>query len=150
TIRQAIQRLRQQGLLSARKGIGTRVEARKGLSSYRFSLQSLPEIFQYASETIFEVSEEEHVVLRGKLATEFGCRPGRIFHRLGGLRRIVGEGDPIGWVDVWVDGRFASIVQGVKIHRSAVFSLIERHSGETVVEVAQSIHAIPLTKKLAS
>jgi DNA-binding GntR family transcriptional regulator len=150
TVRQAIQRLRQQGLVSSRKRVGTKVEARKSSVSYQFSLQSLDEIFHYASETVFEVCEEEDIAARGKLAARLGCKPGRMFHRIGGLRRIVGGERPLGWVDVWVDGRYASIVKGARVHRTAVFSLIERHSGETVVEVTQAIHAIPLPQRLAS
>src|SRR5690606_2107825 len=48
-IRQAVQRLRQQRLVSAKKGVGTRVEARHPQQADYFSLQSLTEIFQFAS-----------------------------------------------------------------------------------------------------
>src|SRR5690606_33019661 len=41
TIRQAVQLLRQQRLVSAKKGVGTRVEARHPRQAYYFSLQSL-------------------------------------------------------------------------------------------------------------
>jgi GntR family transcriptional regulator len=150
TIRQAIHRLRQQGLVSARKGVGTRVESRSSSVTYQFSLQSLSEIFQYASETIFEVSKQEKVAVRGKLATEFGCRSGHLFHHVGGVRYVEGEHRPIGWVDVWVDNRYASAVKGVRIHRTALYSLIERHSGETINEVTQSLRAVPLPKELSS
>lgn len=149
TIRQAIQQLRNQRLLSATKGVGTRVEHRQATGGYHFSLQSLGEIFQYASETTFEVIEEEDIAARGKLATELGCRPGRSFVHLGGLRRALNEELPLGWVDVWVDGRYGAVVKGVPVHRSAIFSLIERQSGEAIVEVTQEINAITLPEKLA-
>jgi GntR family transcriptional regulator len=150
TVRQAIQRLRQQGFVSARKGVGTRVESRSSSATYQFSLQSLSEIFQYASETIFEVKKEEKVAVRGKLAAEFGCRSGHLFHHIGGVRYIEGQNRPIGWVDVWVDNRYATAVSGVRLHRTAIYSLIERHSGETINEVTQSIRAVPLPKELSS
>ena len=150
TVRLAIQRLRQQGLLSSRKRVGTRVESRKSVVNYQFSLQSLNEIFQYATETVFDVREEEDVAVGGKLAIDLGCRPGRRFHRLGGLRRIVGEEQPLGWVDLWVDAKYTPIVKGTRVPRTAIFSIIERQTGETVSEVTQAIHAISLPKRLAS
>lgn len=149
TVRFALQRLRQQGLVSSRKRVGTRVEARKSDSGYSFALQSLTEIFQYANETIFEILEEEEVTARGKLAMDLGAPSGRRFYRISGLRKVIGEEQPFGWVDVWVDGSQAAAVRGIEVHRSAIFSLIERHSGESVAEVTQAIHAIPLPKHLS-
>ena len=61
TVRQAIAHLRQLRLLSARKGIGTRVEASQPERSYYQALQSLADLFQFASDFVYRVTEVEPV-----------------------------------------------------------------------------------------
>src|SRR5688572_4838947 len=58
TVRQAIQHLRHQGLVSARKGVGTRVEAQQRKSTYTHAFHSLAELLQYASETQLRVQHQ--------------------------------------------------------------------------------------------
>lgn len=150
TVRQAIQHLRQLRLLSARKGVGTRVEARQPQQAYYHSLQSLTDVFQFARETVFHVVRTERVAARGRLAAELGCRPGRAWIQSQGLREVPGEKVPIGWTDVWIDARYAMAAPGVGVHNTAVFSVIEARYGETIVEVQQTIEATLLSEAHAA
>src|SRR5579859_7968706 len=52
TVRHAIAELRQKGLVSARKGVGTRVESVKAARRFNYSAQSVADLFTMAAETI--------------------------------------------------------------------------------------------------
>jgi len=149
TIRQAVQLLRQQRLVSAKKGVGTRVEARHPRQAYYFSLQSLTEIFQFASEATLHVDHEEEIEVRGALAHRLASRPGRRWLHICGTRQVAGDPGPICWTEAYVDGRYAKLFRGTKVYQSAIFSTIERHTGELVTEVQQEMNATILNRELA-
>ena len=86
TVRQAILHLRQQGLVSARKGIGTRIEALSPQRSYSQSTQTLSETVQFATATRLAVHELTKVDVRGQEASVLGCRQGREWSCVSGLR----------------------------------------------------------------
>jgi GntR family transcriptional regulator len=149
TVRRAIAQLYQQGLLSARKGVGTRVEATQPKIGYYHVVQSLTELFRYAEETAFRSITVESVTASGRLARELGCRAGRKWVRLEGPREQPGEAIPIGWLTVYVDARFGGLVAEPRVHSTAIFSQLEQHYGESIVEVEQQIEAVLLDEQAA-
>lgn len=144
TVRHAIAELRQKGLVSARKGVGTRVESVKAARRFNYSAQSVADLFTMAAETVMTVRTRTMTVARGKLAAQLGCRSGHRWLHLGCLRTMANESRPLCWTDIFVDGRFAPIVRSQDAFRSAVFGLIEKQAGETVVEIQQEIRAVIL------
>ena len=150
TVRQAIQHLRQQGLVSARKGVGTRVEARNTDQSYSHSVQSLSELLQLAQETRLDLKGQEEIEARGTLAEALGCRPRKRWVRIEGIRRG-GEGEPpICHSEVYLEAAYKDIATDQSSLRTAMWSLIETRYGETVIEVSQQIEACILDAKQAA
>jgi DNA-binding GntR family transcriptional regulator len=147
TVRQAIQHLRHQGLVSARKGIGTRVEARQGRSSYTHSLHSLEELMQYAHETRIAVRSIEECTARGALADLLRCRPGKRWMHVAGVRYGQRMELPICRTEIFIDGAYKSVAKDVGRVRTAVCAIIERQFGETIVEVEQQIEAAVLSRE---
>lgn len=139
TIRHAIAHLRDQGLLSARKGVGTRVETTAHDWRKSYSVGSVADLVELARETEMRVTYREMVEARGKLAVELGCRPGRRWYRFGGPRFHVPATTAFCWSEVYLDGRLAPIVRSIDTFRTAVFSLVEEQSGEHIVEIKQDI-----------
>jgi GntR family transcriptional regulator len=149
TVRQAIQHLRVQGLVSARKGVGTRVEAQEAAPSYTQSMRSLAELLQYASETRLDVVSVEEVAVRGRLAETLGSRPKKSWVRIAGIRHG-GPGErPHCFNEILIDGAYQSLANEAGSLRTAVWSLIEQRFGETVIEVEQEIEATVLDSELA-
>jgi GntR family transcriptional regulator len=144
TVRHAIGQLREKGLVSARKGVGTRVESISAARRFNYSAQSVGDLFTLASETEMTVQKRTMIVARGSLAAQLGCRSGHRWLHLACLRTIIDESRPLSWTDIFVDGRLAPILRKHERFRSAVFALIEREAGETVVEIQQEIRAILL------
>jgi len=149
TVRQAIQHLRQQGLVSARKGVGTRVEARRAGARYSHSIHSLSELLQFAHETRLDVIGHELIEARGALAELLGCRPRKPWLRFEGIRMGIGGDPPICHTEVYIDAAYRAIVSDTSSLRTAVWSLIESRFGETVIEVDQEIEAAILDEKQA-
>lgn len=149
TVRQAIQHLRQQGLVSARKGVGTRVEAQGKGPRYSHHLQSLGELLQYAHETRLELAAVEDVEARGALAEQLGCRPRKRWIRVTGVRHGGTPERPVCLTEVYLDSAYRALTEDTNTLRTAFWSLIERRFGETIVEVEQQIDAVVLDPEQA-
>lgn len=150
TVRQAIQHLRAQGLVSARKGVGTRVEARKTETSYTHAINSLGELLQYATETRFDVENVTEVAARGSLVELLGCRPKKPWMRIAGVRHGRRGELPHCYSEVFIDSAYREIAAEPGSLRTAIWSLIERRFGETVIEVDQLIEAVLIDEEMAA
>lgn len=150
TVRQAIGHLRGMKLLSARKGIGTRVEASGPQSSYYQTLQSLPDLFQFAADARFRVETVERVAASGREAEDLGCRPGRVWLRLRGVRELPGATEPFSLTTVMLDARYAAVADTPRIQSRALFAEIEDRFGVAIAEVRQDIEAVALALAQAS
>jgi len=149
TVRQAIQHLRNRGLVSARKGVGTRVQAISAEPSYTQSMRSLGELLQYATETRLDVIAVEEVAARGALAEALGCRPKKPWIRVAGVRHGAHGEPPHCFNEVFVDEAYRGITEEAATLRTAIWSLIETRYGETVIEVDQEIEATVLDAEMA-
>lgn len=149
TVRQAIQHLRHQGLVSARKGVGTRVEARRRKSTYTHAFHSLTELLQYASQTQLEVSHQDILNVQGAAAELLGCRPGKRWLHLTGVRYPARGGKPICLSEIFIDAAYKEISGEIGRARTAICAIIERRFGETVVEVEQQIEGAVLSSEEA-
>lgn len=149
TVRQAILHLRGMKLLSARKGVGTRVESSRPQTAYYHALQSLSDLFQFASDALYRVTKAERVTVAGREAEELGCRPGRVWLRLEGLREVPGVAAPVSQTIVMIDGRYAAVASRPRLHTSAIFSQIEQRFGITITETHQEIEATILSEAQA-
>lgn len=150
TVRQAIQHLRQQGLVTARKGVGTRVQARRSEATYSHSIQALSELLQLAHETQLDLICHEEIEARGALAETLGCRPRKRWIHVEGVRHG-GEGEqPICHTEVYFDSAYKDVTSDQSSLRTAIWSQIERKYGETVIEVDQQIEAVLLDERTAT
>jgi DNA-binding GntR family transcriptional regulator len=149
TVRQAIGCLRDKGLISARKGVGTRVEASKKDWKRSYSVASVADLMELARETEFHVLRREDIEARGKFATELGCRAGRRWHTFAGPRYHIPGETAFCWTICVLDGRLAGIVRATDVFRSAVFALVEDRSGEHIAEIKQDIRPVMLDEEVA-
>ncbi len=150
TVRQAIGLLRNKGRLSARKGVGTRVEATEPTSgSTRFIAHSRSELFEIAAETEFVIGFREMVSAQGRLAVDLGCRPGRKFLHITGVRYPANRGKAFSWNEVYIDSRVAAAVKDVTVARRAIFHYIEEFTGEKIHEIQQDVRPIAMDADIA-
>ena len=150
TIREAIRHLRSQGLLSARRGVGTRVEARNTQPRYSQSLPSLADLAQYAHESILEVASAVRVTADADLAEQLGSRAGKTWMHIQGVRHAADQKGPTSWTDIYIDKAFGGVTKDIGVRRVAIYTLIERKYGESVVEIQQDIQAAVVPKERAA
>ena len=142
TVRLAIAQLRQRGQLSARKGVGTWVEAGRGDWRNRFQAQSRAELFDFARETELHIAVRCTTTARGRQAAEIGCRAGKKWNYFAGPRFFAGEPRPFCYNEVFLEPRLAPVLTDVTVLRSALFTLVEESSGERIAEIVQEMRAI--------
>jgi GntR family transcriptional regulator len=144
-VRQAIQHLRSVGLVTARKGVGTRVEAAHATGRFQHTMHSVGDIRQYATGMRLEILGTDETTLRGSKAALIGARPGRRFLRIFGVRRRDRDNQPVSHAEIFVDAAFSAIKAEIPTVGTAIWEVIERHYGETLVEVEQQIDAVTIT-----
>ena len=149
TLRLAIAQLRDRGVLTARKGVGTRVEAREDDWRARFTVNSRTGLFDFARTTELHFDRRGMVEARGALASDMGVRPGRRFYHLAGLRYYAGDERPFCFNEVYLDPRLRDVVADIEVLRVALFTLIEDKTGERVKEIQQEVRAVHLPEGIA-
>lgn len=106
TVREALGRLDQLGLISRRPGAGTTVIAPAPVARYQPVAQSAADIATLAAETRLVGPETDEVKVDRALARRIGCRPGTVWFVLQGPRvlRTGGDGLPLCWSEHYLRG----------------------------------------------
>lgn len=156
TVRAAMRELQAMGLISRKKGAGTRVEAKseqRAGGTFAQSLSSIEAIQQFGVETERDIQEIRETVADNELAVKLGCKPGSRWLRISSLRRVHGDrrAPPICWTDVYIDAILAEkIAPRLKRYRGIFGDLIEATTGRRIVEICQDISACGLPPQIAS
>lgn len=150
TVREAVQRLEQAGLVAKRQGAPTRVVAIQPRSKFTHSVQSLNEIIQFTREAQLEIEEQAIVSIDAPDSGFVNVPAGSRWLRLRGIRCLAGGDIVIGHATIFVHCRFAPILAEVRRPTGPIYSLIEAASGEIVHEAEQRISAGPVPAIAAS
>ena len=149
TVRHAIAQLRQRGVLMARKGVGTRVEAADAPRPLTYSATSVADLLDMARDSEWRVRTRERVAARAGLAAMLGCRSGQCWLHLAGPRTADGDTKPFAWVDVYVTDQIAAHLDIPPALRSALFHVIEQQTGNPIADIRQEIRATLLAPGIA-
>jgi GntR family transcriptional regulator len=152
TVREALRRLEQQGLVSRRRGIGTRVIGAEPQRRYMLEIDSLSDIVEYARQVRLEVESIERVDATPQLAAHLACREGTRWLDVHGLRYPAdGPHVPVAVVQMWIRAGYPGIERRLReIGGTAVHALLEQHYGEQIDEIRQDIVAIALDATVAA
>lgn len=142
TVREAVRRLADMGLVSRHQGIGTRIRAAQSSAHYVASLSSLQDLMQYTQQTRLKRLGERWVEADPALATLLRCRPGQLWLELDTCRYQAGQEQPLVHMRVFVLPEHEAIREDLDDGNVWVYGLIERHSGERIVEAQQVVGAI--------
>ena len=151
TVRAAIHALQERGLVSRRKKVGTRVEAKSRPDNFRQSLASVDDLVQFGAAHQRVVREMHAVTAQGDLARELGCAEGTEWLRIASLRLDGRPGSPpIGWTDTYIDAKYAALRDVIQAAPDVLISgLIEEEFGRRIAEIQQDVQATGIPPLLA-
>jgi GntR family transcriptional regulator len=149
TVREALRRLRDAGLISRRRRIGTEVVARTSPASYRQPTNSISDLLQYADETQLQILSEKRITSDAALASFLECREGDAWLRIDSLRSIPNDPRPICMTTSYVDASLPDIYRNLENVTGPISAMLERVYGVHIARIEQSIQAIRLGKRQA-
>ncbi len=150
TVRDALRRLAEAGLVQRRQGSGSQVIAANPQGGYVHSMRSLDELFQYAADTRLRVDRITESVPDAVPAGMLGVDAGQVWLQVAGLRLDAAGRVPICWSSIYINRAFAGIMPDLAAPPGAIYRLIEERYGVMVERVEQEIRAMPISAPAAA
>jgi GntR family transcriptional regulator len=150
TIREALRRLQNEGLIARRRGSGTVVQpasARGG--TLHQPLSNVGEILQYARDTRVSYGPRGRGALPRAVVDQLGDVAGGDWTAFRGLRLHDGDAPPIAVTDAYFHEMLDDAVGQFDLAAGPLFSQIERLAGMSVGRVTQDIKAIAASTDIA-
>lgn len=151
TVRAAITQLQDQGLVSRRKRVGTRVESSTPSSGYRQSLSSVEDLVQLAETQVRSIQQVRHFVADISEAQRLGLQPGGRYFCVSSIRVDREQAHaPMCWTDVYAEEHYAEVISQAEQHpNQLIAALIEHGFGRRIAVVDQQVRAVLLTEEVA-
>lgn len=149
TIRQALSHLQGLGMVSRRRGSGTRIVATEPAPIYVHSMVASGDQLQFAGPSTRHIEFIEHIVADEDLAPKLDQRPGRHWMRIGQTRHVKEASVPVCWTDVYVDYAYADIDPEIRSYPGLVYMLLEERFGIIISRIDQSLKAVGLPQHLS-
>jgi DNA-binding GntR family transcriptional regulator len=145
TVREALRRLEELGLIGRRQGVGTVVLARSPTESYVQAVRTPAALLQYPSGSRLVVKATQRVRTGRALARLLGCKTGMEWLQVSCLRQFDDSRPPICWVDLYLLPEHERIVAQIGRRAGLVHELIEQQFGRQVatVEIAIMARSVP-------
>lgn len=149
TVREALRRLVEQGMVQRRQGAGSIVISTTPQARYVHSLSSLSDLFQFALDTDYELLSIERVTLDPKTAAGVGGSAGERWHVLKGLRRHEKGGKIVCYLHSYVAPRAGKFVRELKRCVGPFYAHLSERTGEEIIDVEQDIFGAPMDGEMA-
>jgi len=149
TVREAIRRLSELGLVTRQPGVGTRVRALRSASRYVHSSTGMGELFQYVRDVRLVLAQQVEIIADEELADLLECRPGQAWLKVVGERRVAGEEQSIALTQVYIDWAYRDVLKGISAPDLPLYAMIEQHYGIVATEVRQQISAVAIDEESA-
>ncbi|KAA2212000.1 GntR family transcriptional regulator [Teichococcus oryzae] len=157
TVRSALLRLEELGLVSRRRRSGTHVTAAvpRRPGTYAQSLTGIDDLLQYAAETERRILQVSPVVADDALAPRLSVRPGSRWVHVSSVRvPPAGTRLPLCWTDSYADAGAAPRDLGQRLSdgsfRGLIATLLAESTGRPIDEVTQEIRAAGIPEGLVA
>ena len=144
TVREAVRRLAEMGLVSRQQGIGTLIKSREVESQYVASLSSLQDLMQYTQQTRLKRLGERWVESDEAMAKLLRCPVGQLWLELDTCRYQPHHSEPFVHMRVYVHPEHERVRDDLDEGNVWIYGLIEKHSGERIVEAQQVVGAVAI------
>ncbi|WP_303795160.1 GntR family transcriptional regulator [Sandarakinorhabdus limnophila] len=143
TVREALRRLQNEGLIARRRGSGTVVQpARARGGALHQPLSNVGEILQYARDTRVTYQPAGHGPLPAWLGASIGIPASGQWALVHGVRTTVDGDQPIATTTAYFHEMLGDAAARLDLAAGTLFSQIEALSGVSVGQVTQDIQAV--------
>ena len=149
TVREALRRLVDHGMVQRRQGAGSVVVAASPQARYVHSLSSLADLSQFALDTHYELLSIAQTKLSADVAAEIGGKPGMRWWLIKGLRCGEPGGSVICYVHTYVPDRLSRYVRELARCVGPFHAHLSKRTGEEIVEIEQDLRGEPMNKDVA-
>ena len=149
TIRQALQELETFGYIKRRRGTRSILVSAQPRDDFVNSVRSIGEMLQYSRRTKSTLLVIEKVIAGPDLAERLDAKVGSEWLRIEYLRKPLRGGLPLGYSEIYIDGRYGGISDAIG-DQSVIYPLIEEKYGVLFRRVEQTIQATAATANIAS
>lgn len=150
TVREALRRLEELGLIGRRQGVGTIILSREPVESYVQAVRAPAALLQYPEGSRLAVHEVERVKSGRALARLIGCKTGARWLQVSCLRQFDDPRPPVCWADLYLLPEHEGIVAEIGRQAGLVHELIEKEHGRQVAQVDISIMARSVPGRIAA
>jgi DNA-binding GntR family transcriptional regulator len=144
TVREAMRRLRDAGIVTSRPKAGTLVISARGTKPYTQTIDSLEDLRQYANDTEIRMVYLGEVTVDAELAHTIPVTIGEHWHVGLAVRSEVRTKLPLCLTRIYVNPAFDEIPRWIDAGKDALYKMIEDHYGISVARVEQRIQAVSL------
>lgn len=148
TVREALRLLRDDNLVSSRRGAGTIVVPPSTADSDIRQVMSINDLAAFAADTRFAIDSIKMITIDAKLAAKTELEVGEEWLKVCGYRCEAEAPKPICWTEYYINRDFAAVGRLLQRHKGPVFPLIEDLFSQTINEVQQQISATLLPATL--
>ena len=141
TVREALRRLVEQGMVSRRQKSGTVVVASEPQNGYVQSFRTLADLFQFALDTHYEVLRLGMVTIDAPTALLIGGEAGSRWLKVDGVRRTRPGGDMVCFTTSYIPERLAWVEPELYTCVGPFYALLEKRASEKIIEATQEIQA---------
>ena len=135
TVREAIRRLRERGLVTRKRGVGTTVKASKVEARYVQSAVEMSDLMQYVADTRLVTSETRDVIADDALAETLRCGVGQRWICVSGFRYSGKEKRPMALTEIYINPSYSGVRNLIGTLKVPVYTLIEKQYGVTIVAI---------------
>jgi len=150
TIREALRKLANEGLISRKRGSGTIIHpasARAG--ALHQPLSNVGEILQYARDTSIVFEAQAPANIPQDVAEQIGIDPQGKWHHYRGLRLKEGRRRPIAVTEAWVHPEMSEALADFDPQSATIFAQLQERGGVEITQITQDIQAIAADKDIA-
>ena len=141
TVRRALEYVEALGLISRRRGDGTKVLASKPFKDYRYNTRPVDDLlYGRGAERI--VTDLDEIVCDAALADRLECVPGTPWLYIAQHRNDLETGKMLVWGEFYIDHKFSGITSQIPEYHGFICDLIEEEYGIAVREIQQEIRPV--------
>ena len=141
TLRRALSELEAEGLLARRRRVGTVVVSDRPGQSFRMAMRSYSEIMSLTRMSRLQILGSRHVPNGSSPRLQGRESATGYWLEISALRYLAGDGRPVSWLVMYVDGRYAGIQPHLDEAGGAVYELLERTFDLKISRLRQSVGA---------